>query len=56
METNCYDGAYAHDNPQKKPPTWRGTHRADGGHDKWTIFVIDAPGTHGETRFSRDRS
>jgi hypothetical protein len=18
METNCYDGAYAHDNPQKK--------------------------------------
>ncbi len=40
METNCYDGAYAHDNPQKKIDDLA-RNIIEQIADKWTILVID---------------
>ncbi|MFM0164577.1 hypothetical protein [Paraburkholderia sediminicola] len=54
METNCYDGAYANDNPQKKIDDLA-RNIIEQIADKWTILVIDALGTHGEKRVDRLR-
>src|ERR1700682_6484725 len=54
METNCHDGPYVDDNPQKKTDDLA-RNIIEQIADKWTIYVIDALGTHGELRFSRLR-
>ncbi|MDH6146980.1 MULTISPECIES: winged helix-turn-helix transcriptional regulator [Paraburkholderia] len=54
METNCYDGPHAAENPQKKTDDLA-RNVIEQIADKWTILVIDALGTHGEMRFSRLR-
>ncbi len=54
METNCYDGPYVDENPQKKTDDLA-RNIIEQIADKWTILVIDALGTHGEMRFSRLR-
>ena len=54
METNCDEALCADDNAQKKTDDLARDIIKQIA-DKWTILVIDAPGTDGEMRFSRLR-